>query len=184
MAHIGFESVPRWSCEMTTPRPARLNRFAGWSCDCCGLLITRVEDGWVEWLAPKRDGRDGFFTGLRIVHRVSAAGGCGTPGCRYDACAEFQRSRSTVEGLALENLVGPDGLMTLLSFLAVREFRTADIVDLTKRIQIPGYELVRNLYGDLDRVMPPSILGEGCYLQFEMRNLLAHAANEQPLAAL
>jgi hypothetical protein len=69
----------------------------------------------------------------------------GPHACRYDARRQFRRDRSIVEGLPLERFVGPDGLMLLLSFIAAGAMPIADIVELARRVQIPGHELARDL---------------------------------------
>jgi hypothetical protein len=53
-----------------------------------------------------------------------------------------------VEGLSLERFIGPDGLILVLSLLAVGELPTVEVIELAKRVQIPGYELARNLVGE------------------------------------
>jgi hypothetical protein len=47
---------------------------------------------------------------------------------------------------------------------------------MAKRVQIPGYELARNLIGqqNFPQVFPPS-LRYGCHLQSEIRELIAWA---------
>ena len=51
-----------------------------------------------------------------------------------------------MEGLPLEGFVGPDGLMLLLAFLTVDELLKDDVLELAKRVQIPGYEQTRELF--------------------------------------
>jgi hypothetical protein len=51
-----------------------------------------------------------------------------------------------VEGLPLEGFVGPDGLMLLLAFLTEDELLQDDVLELAKRVQIPGYEQTRELF--------------------------------------
>lgn len=78
-----------------------------------------------------------------------------------------------VEGLCLERFLGPDGLILLLSLLAAGELPTVEVIELAKRVQIPGYELARNLVGEenFSRFLLP-YLGHGCYLQSEIAELL------------
>lgn len=152
----------------------RLCNYAGWHCGSCARLITSVSDGWVEWLASEDDTGATVVDGLRLVHRRS---------CRYDAHAVFRNRRSVVEGLSLDRLMGPDGLTLLLSLLAEGELPAAAVIELIKRVQIPGYELARNLIGEenLPRLVPPS-LGHGCYLQCEIDEVLAQAMKNQEAA--
>ena len=66
--------------------------------------------------------------------------------------------------------------MTLLSFLDSGEFPQAEILELTKRVQIPGYELARNLFGGrvASKTFTPH-LGHGFYLQSELQELVKAA---------
>ena len=152
----------------------RLRNYAGWNCDSCARLITSVNDGWVEWLASEDDKSGTILTGLRLVHRES---------CRYDAYTVFRKRRSVVEGLSLERFIGPDGLILLLSLLAEGELPALKVIELAKRVQIPGYELARNLVGEenLPQLLQPS-LGHGCYLQSEINEVLSRAMKNQKAA--
>ena len=146
----------------------------GWRCSTCRQLITRTEDAWVEWLAFEDQQERTHLTGLRLVHRLpTRAGKRGPRCCRYDARRQFRKDRSIVEGLSLESFVGPDGLMLLLSFVATGEMPVWDILELAKRVQIPGYELIRDLPRRVThRFIAPSI-GDGYYLQSEIAAVLA-----------
>jgi hypothetical protein len=96
--------------------------------------------------------------------------------CRYDDRMEFQRDRSIVEGLPLERFVGADGLMMLLSLIAQNEMPTSQVLELAKRVQIPGYEQARDLFHKaIDHGMIAPSIGEGFYMQSEIRELLACA---------
>jgi len=69
-----------------------------------------------------------------------------------------------------------------LSFRDVQLHR--EILELIKRVQIPGYELVRNLSPrrqDSKRVSP--VLSHGYYLQSEIREMLGWANETSPIAA-
>lgn len=149
----------------------RLRNPMGWHCASCARLITTVRDGWVEWLASEDDTGATILNGLRLVHRET---------CRYDARRVFRNRRSVVEGLSLERFVGLDGLILLLSLLAAGELPTAEVIELVKRVQIPGYELACNLVGqgNLSQLLSPS-LGHGCYLQSEITELVTRAMKDQ-----
>lgn len=146
----------------------------GWTCARCKQPITRIEDGRVEWLAGQdRRGRT-KLKGLRLVHRLSAAKPNNNHGCRYNARQEFKRSRSIVEGLPLARFVGADGLMMLLSLIAEAELAVEEILELTKRVQIPGYEQARELLrAGLRRGRITPAIAAGFYLQSEIRRVLA-----------
>jgi hypothetical protein len=157
-------------CEMKQTTHLRLRNSMGWRCACCARLITNVNDGWVEWLASEVDNGGEILSGLRLVHRES---------CRYDARKVFGHRRSVVEGLCLERFVGPDGLILFLSLLAAGKLPTVEVIELAKRVQVPGYELACNLVGqrDLRQICPP-YLGHGCYLQSELADLVSGALKE------
>jgi hypothetical protein len=142
----------------------------GWVCNSCGELIARVEDGWVEWLACEDESGATRLKGLRLVHKNELEE---FRRCRYDDRIEFQRDQSIVEGLPLERFVGADGLMLLLSLIAQNEMPTSQVLELAKRVQIPGYEQARDFFHKAidDGMIAPSI-GEGFYMQSEIRQLL------------
>jgi len=75
--------------------------------------------------------------------------------------------------------MGPDGLMLLLSLIACREMPEEEVLELAKRVQIPGYEQARDLFPEAiaEGVVEPSI-GEGYYLQGEIQTLLRWATTE------
>ena len=155
-----------------------VRNLRGWTCASCSHSITRIEDGWVEWLAV--EDRVSKLKGLRLVHTIAASPrGEKKTGCRYDQRREFQKGGSIVEGLPLERFVGPDGLMLLLSFLAGGDFPRNDVLELTKRVQIPGYEQTRELFDVAihSGVVNPSIRA-GYYLQWEIHELLDWAEHE------
>jgi hypothetical protein len=146
----------------------RPHRMPGWTCSSCGELIKRIEDGWVEWLAAGEEEGGAVIKGLRLVHRDDVSAGC-----RYDAREEFLTNRNIVEGLPLARFVGPDGLMFLLSLLASGEIPRDEIIELTKRVQIPGYEQTRDLFHAAieNGLLSPSI-GSDFYLQSEIQTVL------------
>jgi hypothetical protein len=156
-------------CEMKQTTHLRLRDAMGWRCACCARLITNVSDGWVEWLSSEDSGAE-ILSGLRLVHRES---------CRYDVRTVFGTRRSVVEGLCLERFIGPDGLILFLSLLAAGELPMAEVIELAKRVQIPGYELACNLVGkrELPQLYPP-YLGHSCYLQSELADLVTHALKD------
>lgn len=151
--------------------------FMGWRCASCNQLITRVDDGWVEWLAYEEDCGESSLGGLRLVHRRAPFAQL-EGSCQYDARKEFRNNRTIVEGLSLERLVGPDGLMMLLSLLAGGELPKAQIIELTKRLHIPRYELSCNLSGATTQLALTAYLGEGFYLQSELDELITRAIEQ------
>ncbi|HZP64641.1 MAG TPA: hypothetical protein VFB28_14600 [Terriglobales bacterium] len=128
----------------------------------------------MEWLAGEDERANTKIKGLHLVHDHQASPRPQKEhGCQYDERREFRTDRSIVEGLSLERFVGPDGLMLLLSFLAAGEMPKDAVLELTKRVQIPGYEQTRELFDAAihNGVVKPSI-STGYYLQWEIQALL------------
>lgn len=150
---------------------------SGWRCDSCGQLVPDLQAGWVEWLAAEDTRGKPKVSGLRLVHRRKTSAKSREPyGCRYNPRQEFRKNRGIVEGLALDRFAGPDGLMLLLSMIAGRELPVQDLIELAKRVQIPGYEAGYELLQDAVRegVIAPSI-ASGFYLQCEIWDVLKWA---------
>jgi len=150
---------------------------SGWRCDSCGELVSYVEAGWVEWIAAEDTKGKPKASGLRLVHRRNASPRWRKPyGCQYNPRDEFRKNRGIVEGLALDRFAGPDGLMLLLSMIAEGELPVQELIELAKRVQIPGYEAVYELVPDAvsQGVIAPSI-SSGFYLQCEIWDVLKWA---------
>lgn len=106
----------------------------GWICDTCGQTIEKVEDGWVEWLTHA--GKNAQKS-LRLVHHI------GGNHCQYDGQTEFKRDGSIISDQPLSAFVGHDGLMFLLLMLSEGEMPKEEVIEMTKRLHIPGYEHAR-----------------------------------------
>ena len=110
-----------------------------WICDVCHRKIEKPEDGWVEWIALP-DGKVGHD--LRLVHHRPAS-----PlavGCQFDKEAERRKDGGFIGDLPLTMFMGPGGLMRLLTFIEDHKLPTEDVLEMIKRIHIPGYERVRS----------------------------------------
>ena len=150
------------------PRNRHIHR--GWQCDNCSELIRSYKTGRVEWLCDSED----RISGLRLVHSRASNPGSLTPyGCEYDPREEFRKNGSLVEGLSLGAFAGADGLVLMLSKLALPEYPTEQLIELVKRIHIPGYEEARDLFQRAisEQVLVPAI-GPGYYLQSEILGVL------------
>jgi hypothetical protein len=150
---------------------------SGWRCDSCGQLVPDLQAGWVEWLAAEDSRGKPRVGGLRLVHRRNTGARSPEPcGCRYNPRDEFRKNRGIVEGLALDRFAGPDGLMLLLSMISERELPLRELIELAKRVQIPGYEAAYGLVHDAvsEGVMAPCI-SSGFYLQCEIWDVLKWA---------
>src|SRR5208283_5580044 len=121
-------------------------------------------------------------SGLRLVHRRNTAARSPEPcGCQYNPRDEFRKNRAIVEGLPLDRFAGPDGLMLLLSMIAERELPPQELIELAKRVQIPGYEAAYELVHDAvgEGVIAPCI-SSGFYLQCEIWDVLRWAKGRIP----
>jgi hypothetical protein len=177
---LGVEEHERFTQMGNKHRSKRRDRFKGWRCDSCADTITSVHAGWVEWLAFEDEQGNDILRGLRLVHRGRQKN-ARNQNCRYDPLEEFRSGRTIVEGLSLERLVGADGLMILLSLLAEGELPRGEILELIKRVQVPGYELVRNLSPrrQHSKFLSP-VLSHGYYLQSEIWEMLGWENETSP----
>jgi hypothetical protein len=150
---------------------------SGWRCDSCGQLVPDLQAGCVEWLAAEDTRGKPKVSGLRLVHRLNTGARSLEPcRCRYNPRDEFRKNRSIVEGLALDRFAGPDGLMLLFSMIAERELPLQELIELAKRVQMPGYEAAYELVHDAvsEGVIAPCI-SSGFYLQCEIWDVLKWA---------
>ncbi|MFB9114822.1 hypothetical protein QSH39_019755 [Xanthomonas arboricola pv. corylina] len=117
-----------------------------WTCDECGKPILSVEDGWVEWLNGSRGQQwEGTLHRLRLVHYRSASPYADRRNaCYHDEKHWFAAKKYTVSDLPLSEFTGPDGLVTLLAFLADKRFaEPSEVLELIKRLYVPNYEATR-----------------------------------------
>ncbi len=107
-----------------------------WTCDNCFMPIESVEDGWVEW--QHHVGRNDYREGtLRLVHHKLS--------CKYDHRAVFAETEHIIQDLPLAPFVEADGLMLLLRLLEEGKPQT-EVVEMIKRLHIPGYERARHFF--------------------------------------
>jgi len=123
-----------------------MNDSTHWTCDSCGEKIVNVEHGWVEWLVRK-EGEKRVGGGLRLVHHCSAHDPL-SGRCQYKEVEQFSKDRATLLDLPLKNFVGADGLMELLSMLASGEIAKEEVLEMIKRLHVPGYEQARHHFDE------------------------------------
>jgi hypothetical protein len=116
-----------------------MKRSNRWTCDSCRQEITTIETGWVEWLVRKVDGA-WIGRGLRLVHHQPYSP---VNRCQYNQQAERHTDGSMLLDLPLKSFLGPDGLTRLLGMLAQGELPQQDVLEMIKRLHIPGYEQAR-----------------------------------------
>lgn len=116
----------------------QLEATTTWKCDTCGQKIKSSRDGWVEWLhffPGTGSGPKGH--GLRLVHNGGTSPR-GISGCQYKG-----NPNELVKDLDLESFLGADGLMQLLALIYDQEVPTEEVLEMIKRLHIPGYEEAR-----------------------------------------
>lgn len=148
-----------------------------WVCDACGEPIKKPADGWVEWVEVE-DPESGRFVGrdLRLVHHLPASPRGPYRGCQFDKRKENARNGGSLSGFALPDFLGPDGLMRLLLMAHDGAVPLEQIIEMVKRLHIPGYERARPFFRDairdgvFERNMP-----EGFYWQVDIQATLKYA---------
>ena len=118
-------------------------RTTTWICDCCGDEIKDASHGWVEWLTKNDDGKRSS-RGLRLVHHFVHSPREGQNKCQYDGNFEYKKDDYALSDTDLKSFLGPGGLMHLLSMLFDDEAPKDEIVEIIKRLHIPGYENARS----------------------------------------
>lgn len=115
-----------------------------WTCDSCHKPIQSVKDGWVQWLSIG-DYPNVRAERLQLVHHKSASPLTESDsGCYFNQQAIFRSTGYITQDLHLRNFVGPDGLMMLLRLLEEGELPKEEVLEMIKRLHIPGYEGARN----------------------------------------
>ncbi len=117
----------------------------GWICDTCGQTIKNAREGWVQWRTPESKGAQQRSIGqdLQLVHHVPASPLPTKRGQKFGCQFDYRDPKFGVEDLDLESFLGPDGLMHLLSLIADEHVRTDDVLEMIKRLHVPGYEHTR-----------------------------------------
>ena len=150
-----------------------------WICDTCGESITKHSDGWVEWISfpdeentGKRKGR-----GFRLVHASHASP---IKSCQVGGTYERMGGKGLVMDRTLEHFIGPDGLMLLLSYILEEDVSNQQVLEMIKRIHIPGYEQVRS---HINEAMSKGAfypnLPEGYYSQSQIKATLDYLSDRQ-----
>ena len=110
-----------------------------WYCDTCGEIIDGAENGMLQWLTHS-DGDRHVGRDLRIVHHFSASPLGGANGCYPDERHELKADRSTLSDHPLEKVLGPDGLVILLSLIEDGKLPAREVNRVIMRLFVPGYE--------------------------------------------
>lgn len=116
----------------------KLTPLKQWICDTCGEIIKQPKDGWFEWYS---DRKAHLHTGFRIVHHKHP--------CQYD-CEKLRQQNKTDLSECLTDVVGSDGLGSLLNMMALPEnispYKLADIgefAEIIRRLHLPYWEEAR-----------------------------------------
>lgn len=118
-------------------------KTTSWICDACGQPIRSAEHGWVEWIAlPVLDGAPQRIRDIRLVH-CNWRSPLGSGRCQFDSDFEYAKDRGVIADDAMTEFLGADGLMQLLELLAEHGEADPGLLELIKRLHIPGYEHAR-----------------------------------------
>lgn len=112
-----------------------MNTTNAWICDFCGGSISSIREGWVEWLRS-----EDRSWGFRLVHHLPASPR--SDGCQYDSKRPRDAGAIVSDG-PMAWYVGTDGLSELLDLMTYKGSAVEEIVDLVRRLHIPGYERAR-----------------------------------------
>lgn len=139
-----------------------------WVCDTCGQLIQAAAHGWVEWIMYSgedysKPGRD-----LRLVHHRPHSPL--NQGCQFDRREERAKDGGLIADQSLPEFQGPDGLMELLSMIAEQRLPAAQVIEMVKRLHVPGYEHARR---HLQRAVVEGVIEPNTPPGFPMQRQLA-----------
>jgi hypothetical protein len=112
------------------------------TCDSCRRKIKSVQDGWVEWISFAEINKTG--QGLRVVHKNSG----NNSSCQYEQKAEYDIHGGILSDSALEQFIGPDGLMRLLVMISENELPKMKVLEMIKRIHTPGYDHAKDYFDE------------------------------------
>ena len=152
-----------------------MSEFKGWICDVCGNVIEKVEDGWVEWIAFLDPSGNPKERNLRLTHNKLSSPRKSKHGCQFDDDYECRKDKGVILSLSLKNFLGPDGLMLLLSFIAENKLPIQEVLEMIKRLHIPGYEHARFYFDEAisEDVFESNVL-EGYYRQSDINTVLKY----------
>jgi hypothetical protein len=150
-----------------------------WYCDKCRRLIKEADHGWVEWIAlAAPDGTPERGRNIRIVHHASHSSRQG--GCHYQPDLKGERNKNSIIFLPLTDVQGSDGLMLLFGKIAEQELPTLELLEIIKRIHIPGYERARRHAKDaLDAEVFEQRGPDGYWSQSEIQQILDFIAKKR-----
>lgn len=158
-----------------------MSEFERWICDVCRQSVLDVEHGRVEWLTAREPSSNGpHGKALQLVHKkyVSPLSASGS-GCQPDKQQQFKMGYS-VQGLPLSSFLGPNGLMLLLRMIHEEDVPQDEVLEIIKRLHIPGYEHARFYFKEAisARAFEPNT-PEGFYHQYQIEATLRYAEERQ-----
>lgn len=146
-----------------------------WICDKCKKPIHAADQGWLEW----HDDSAGRACNFKIVHHSSYSPLKNAEGCY------FHGNQVTRQDCHLDEFVGPDGLVAILSKLDAgihidpkRKGKgvadTREFAELIRRLHVPHYDEARPLMANADSMLWPADFNElSVYSQKTLKQLIA-----------
>lgn len=146
-----------------------------WVCNTCGISIEKAADGNVEWINVPTNSTEWVARDMRIVHHITASLNAPDGSCQFDEAKEFLKDQGTVGDRSLTDYIGPDGLMNLLEHAADPSFRDIDVMEMIKRIHIPGYDRAKGHFEVAVREEVIELNGPpGFYFQRQIQEVIDH----------
>ena len=95
--------------------------------------------------------------------------------CQFNEDHEFRKDKGIVNDLPLKSFLGADGLMLLLSLIAEKRTPTEQVLEMIKRLHIPGYEHARPYFKKAisEGVFEPNTMA-GYYWQCDIEAVLKY----------
>ena len=122
-----------------------LNETIEWICDYCDRKIVNSDLGWLMWISEVDPELGQRHTELQLIHNTLPR----PDGCQLNDRYLSSNNRGISQGEPIRNFLGSDGLMMLLEFpCRYPTFPVKDVVEIIKRLHIPGYEATRMYIGD------------------------------------
>lgn len=151
-----------------------MNKTTYWICDRCRDRINSPNEGWLQWVVRSDpNGENRRARDIRIVHHATVTDGkCYVQDCEL-------ANRETLQDGHLDWFLGADGLNSLLELLSRNMFPQDELMEIIKRLHIPGYEIARLHASDAihEGIVEPN-MNDGFFSQQQIANILEYASNE------
>lgn len=146
-----------------------------WVCNKCGSLIRCAQEGFLTWVAYDGENGEQKRGDIHIVHHYTASPlrNVHRLGCYFEISKAHELSNGRQQDDYLASFLGPDGLMQLLALLYDGRLPVNEVLEIIKRLHIPGYEEARPYFiRALEEELIEPFLSNGFYRQSEIDTVL------------